>query len=371
MEFRAAVMREPGQPLTIETVSCGPLAPDDVMVRVRASSICHTDLEVLEGQLRYPMPMILGHEVAGEVVEVGTEVTHVAPGDRVALHWNPSCGQCFYCQNDQPILCEPYSRGRAKGAHFDGRHPLTLDDAPVNVLMYLGGFAEYVLVASQCAVPVPDAVPFDRACLLGCGVMTGLGGATNVADVGFGDSVAVIGCGAIGLAAVQGARLRGAATIIAVDLEDGKLDLACCMGATHAVNGSTGETVADIKKATCGRGADVVIECAGSATVFRQSVEAVRPGGQVVWLGKVDVEEEVAFRWGTLMGDRRIVRSSYGGTRPHRDFPAMAAAYVDGGLMLDDMVTARISLDAINDGFEKLRKGEAIRTVITFPGEEP
>ena len=367
MQFRAAVLHAPGEPLAIRTVECGPLAPDDVLVRIRAASICHTDLEVMTGELRYPMPMILGHEAAGEVAAVGGSVMGLTVGNRVALHWNPHCGTCYHCERDEPLLCEPYSRGRAKGSHFDGRHPLTLDGQPLNILMYLGGFAEYCVVPQQSAVKMPADLPFDRACLLGCGVMTGIGGAINVAEVRWGDSVAVLGCGAIGLAAVQGARLAGAGCIVAVDLDDAKLAVARSVGATATVNARTEDTVARIKALTAGRGADVVLEAAGSDAVFRSSVEALRQGGQLVWLGKVNVDREISFRWGSLMGERRIVRSSYGGAKPHRDFPMMARAYLDGRLDLDSLISGRVTLDGINEGFDRLRRGEAIRTIVDFP----
>jgi S-(hydroxymethyl)glutathione dehydrogenase/alcohol dehydrogenase len=368
VEFRAAILPAPGAPLSVETVTSGELAPDDVRVKIRASSICHTDLEVIEGELKYPMPMILGHEVAGVVDAVGGNVTHVAPGDPVALHWNPSCNICYHCERDQPILCEPYARNRSKGAHFDGRHPLSRNGEPVNVLMYVGGFAEYAIVASQGAVRIPDGIPFDRACLLGCGVITGFGGAVNVARVSWDDSVVVFGCGAVGLAAIQGARIAGARRIIAVDPNTEKLAVAEKVGATDAINPDDEDALAAIRSRTANRGGDVVIEAAGNEAVFPLSVQAVRAGGRLVWLGKVNVDKTIPFRWGTLMGEREMVRSSYGGARPHKDFPLLAQAYLDGQLDLDSMITGRISLDQINEGIDLLRGGQAIRTVIDFPG---
>lgn len=362
--MRAAVMREPGKELTIETVELGPLKPGDVLVKIGASSICHTDLEVLEGQLKYPLPMILGHEAAGTVAEVGANVTDMAAGDIVALHWNPHCGHCYYCDHDQPILCEPYTKNRAIGRHYDGDYRHQLNGEDVHMLMYLGGFAEYAIVPRQSAVKMPDEMPLDRACLLGCGVMTGFGAASNVARTAWGDTAAVIGCGAIGLSAIQGARMNGAQKIIAIDLDDTKLEIARAVGATDVINAKNADAVAGVKALSDGRGADAVYECAGSERAFQDSVKMCRPGGQVVWLGKVNVDQDVAFKWGTLMGERNIVRSSYGGARPEQDFPALADAYMDGRLKLDEMITARISLDQINDGFDLLRRGEAIRTVI-------
>jgi S-(hydroxymethyl)glutathione dehydrogenase/alcohol dehydrogenase len=196
--------------------------------------------------------------------------------------------------------------------------------------------------------------------------MTGVGAALNIARIGRADIVMVIGCGAVGLAAVQGARLAGAAKIIAVDLDDAKLALARKMGATCCVNATNEDAVSIAKRETFGRGADTVIEAAGSAAAFRMSAEAVRPGGEIIWLGKIDVAKDVAFRWGALMQEKRIRRSSYGDARPWRDFPLLVQAYLDGRLMLDELITQRIRLPAINDGFAALRSGTAIRTVVTF-----
>jgi len=365
-EFRAAVMHETGKPMPIETVRAGIRAPQDVLVKVGASSICHTDLEVLEGQLRYPVPMILGHEVAGTVEAVGDAVSRLRPGDRVALHWNPHCGHCFYCANDQPILCEPFTTHRGQGLAMDGQTRHELNGQPLRMLMNLAGFAEYCVVEEQGAVKLPADMPFDAASLLGCGVMTGVGAATHVAQVTWGSSVAVLGCGAVGLSAIQGARLCGADVIVAVDAKGDKLERAAAVGATHTLELGKEDVVSTVRSLTSGRGADFVIEAAGAEMAFRASLEMCRPGGKVVWLGKVDVQKEVSFKWGTLMGERQIVRSSYGGTRPQEDFPSLATAYLDGRLKLDEMITGRISLDEINDGFDALRAGEAIRTVITF-----
>ena len=196
--------------------------------------------------------------------------------------------------------------------------------------------------------------------------MTGVGAALNVAHIGQSDTVMVIGCGAVGLSAVQGARLAGAAKIIAVDIDEGKLALAQRMGATRGVHAKREDVPAAARQETAGRGADVVIEAAGNAAAFRASVEAVRPGGEVVWLGKIDVNHEVSFRWGALMQEKRIRRSSYGAARPARDFPMLARAYLEGCLMLDDLITQRIPLDGVYAGFSALREGKVIRSVITF-----
>jgi S-(hydroxymethyl)glutathione dehydrogenase/alcohol dehydrogenase len=367
LQYRAAVLHAPKTPMVVETVTAAPLKPTDVLVRIRAAGLCHTDLEVIEGSLRNPMPIVLGHEAAGVVEEVGPLARGVKKGDHVVLSWNPHCGHCFYCDRDLPILCENYLGEGPKARAFDGESRARLSNgSELQQLMFLGAFGEYCIVADQQAVVVPRDMPFDRACLIGCGVMTGVGAGLNLGAIAHGDTVMVIGCGAVGLAAVQGARLAGAGVIIAVDLNPAKLTLATSMGATHVVDSSKDDPVAAAKAATNGRGADVVLESAGSPAAFRLTSEAVRPGGHIIWLGKVDVQQDVAFRWGSLMQEKRIRRVSYGNARPRRDFPMLARAYLDGSLMLDELISRRITLDEINAGFEALKRGETIRSVVTF-----
>lgn len=367
LTYRAAVLHAPKTPMVVETITAAPLKPTDVLVRIRAAGLCHTDLEVIEGSLRNPMPIVLGHEAAGVVEEVGPLARGVKKGDHVVLSWNPHCGHCFYCDRDLPILCESYLGEGPKARAFDGESRARLGDgSELQQLMFLGAFGEYCIVADQQAIVVPRDMPFDRACLIGCGVMTGVGAGLNLGAIAHGDTVMVIGCGAVGLAAVQGARLAGAGAIIAVDLNPAKLTLAASMGATHMVDASKDDPVAAAKAVTNGRGADVVLESAGSPAAFRLTAEAVRPGGHIVWLGKVDVQQDVAFRWGSLMQEKRIRRVSYGNARPRRDFPLLARAYLDGSLMLDELISRRITLDEINAGFEALKRGETIRSVVTF-----
>lgn len=367
LSFKAAVLHAPRTPLAVETITAGDLKPGDVLVRIEAAGLCHTDLEVIEGSLRYPMPIVLGHEAAGIVCDVGPEAKGITVGDHVILSWNPHCGHCFYCDRDLPILCETYLANGPKAVAFDGGSRIRLGEAgDLRQLMFLGAFAEYAVVADHQAIVVPKELPFDRACLIGCGVMTGVGAALNVAAISHGDTVMVIGCGAVGLSAVQGARLAGAGEIVAVDLDDAKLALAEAVGATSRINAAREDVVALAKARTGGRGVDVVLEAAGSPKGFGLSVEALRPGGEVVWLGKTDVTAEVAFRWGALMGEKRIRRSSYGGARPARDFPLLARLYLDGKLFLDELITRRIALDEINAGFAALKAGEAIRSVVMF-----
>jgi S-(hydroxymethyl)glutathione dehydrogenase/alcohol dehydrogenase len=367
LSFRAAVLHAPRTPLSVETVTAGPLKPGDVLVRMKAAGLCHTDFEVIAGSLRYPMPIVLGHEAAGVVEAVGPQANGVVVGDHVILSWNPHCGHCFYCDRDLPILCETYLAHGPQAVAFDGESRIWREGGgDLRQLMFLGAFGEYCIVPAGQAIVVPKEIPFDRACLIGCGVMTGVGGALNVASIDYGSTVMVIGCGAVGLSAVQGARLAGAGEIVAVDLDDKKLALAERVGATTLVNAARENAVAVAKAMTAGRGVDVVLEAAGSPKGFGLSVEAVRPGGEVIWLGKTDVTADVAFRWGALMGEKRIRRSSYGGARPARDFPLLARAYLDGKLFLDQLITRHIALDEINDGFAALKAGEAIRSVVMF-----
>ena len=368
MQFRAAILEASGQSLTIDTVETGPLRPQDVLVRIGAAGICHTDLEVIAGQLVYPTPIVLGHEAAGTIVDVGNGTSRSRIGERVVLSWNPHCGHCFYCDAGQPILCETYIRLGPKAVQLDGCTRLHRKGAPVQTMFYMSAFAEYCIVSAQCAIPVPSEMPLDRACLLGCGVLTGVGAAMRTANLCCGETAMVIGCGAVGLAAIQGARLTGASRIIAVDLDDAKLTIASGLGASHTVNASREDPVVAVKAITCGRGADCVLESAGNERAFRLSAEACRAGGGIVWLGKVGIDQDVAFRWGSLMGEKRITRSSYGGAQTAQDFPFLARLYLEGKLKLDELITRRITLEQINEGFDDLRMGRAIRTVIVFDG---
>ena len=367
MKFRAAVLNRVGEPLAVDTLDMAPLAPGDVLVKVRASGLCHTDLVVIQGALAYPLPIVLGHEGAGVVEAVGSAVTSVRPGDHVICSWNPHCGHCFYCERAVPILCEPFTRHQPKGRLLDGTTRMSRDGEHVHHYSVTSTHAEYTVVPESGAIPIPKEMPFDRACIIGCGVMTGVGAVVRKARVEPGASVLVIGCGAVGLNALQGARLAGAATIIAADVGAAKLERAKAFGATHAVDVAAADVVEQVRALTGGRGADHVVEAAGHPAAFRLSVEAVRPAGQVVWLGKINVDHEVAFRWGSLMGEKRIVRSSYGDALPKRDFPWLCNLWLDGKLELDALITGRIGLDEINDGFADLARGVGIRTVIELP----
>lgn len=367
--FDAAVLPAVGKRLEIRRLEIGALKPDDVLVRIHASGLCHTDLEVIEGSLAYPMPIVLGHEGAGVVEAFGSAVTDVKVGDHVVCSWNPHCGHCFYCDRDQPILCEPFTRHQPQGRLLDGGQRLSceglgVESIAVNHFSVVSSHSQYAVVPQSGAIKVPKEIAFDRACLIGCGVMTGVGAATRIAPVQAGAVVAVIGCGAVGLNAIQGARLAGAGTIIAIDRAQDRRALAETFGATHIAGTPADGIVEAVKAVSEGRGADYVFEAAGNDQAFKLAPEIVRPGGHLVFLGKVAVGDDVAFRWGSLMGEKKITRSSYGGARPKRDFPWLARCYLEGKLRLDELITARLPLGRINEGFDSMRKGEGIRTVV-------
>ena len=368
MRYRAAVLHAMGARHSIEEVELQPLAPGDVLIRLHASGLCHTDLEVIEGALPYPLPIVLGHEGAGVVEQVGAVVTHVKPGDHVVCSWNPHCGHCFYCERDQPILCEPFTRHQPAGRLLDGGSRYRL--AGHRLLHHFSTtstHAQYTVVPESGAIAVPHEIPFDRACLIGCGVMTGVGAAVRLAKVEPGPTAVVVGCGAVGLHAIQGARLQQADTIVAIDRDPARLALARICGATHLLGPAQGDAAAHIdavKALTAGRGADFVFECAGAEAALQLSLDCTRPGGSLTILGKVNVDKKVSLRFGSMMGERRIVRSSYGGARPRRDFPWLARLYLDGRLKLDELITQRLPLERIDEGFDAMRLGRTLRTVL-------
>jgi S-(hydroxymethyl)glutathione dehydrogenase/alcohol dehydrogenase len=365
MNFDGAVLNAIGDPLRIQKLSLGNLAAGDVVVKIKATSLCHTDLEAVEGSTGTPTPFIPGHEAAGIVDWIGKDVSTLKIGDHVVVSWNPFCGKCYFCQKKQPIICSQYRSNAGQSFHFDGKPRIFLKETPIHQLMYSGSFAEYAVVTEDCAVRISSEIPFEVACLIGCGVMTGVGAAINIAQVSKGSSFAVIGCGAVGVSAIQGAKIAGAERIFAIDQDAKRLDFAKQFGATDLIL-ATDDIIERIMQLTEGIGLDYVIESAGNELAFRLSVEIVRPGGQVVWLGKVSKEKMVEFRWGSIMGEKKIHRSSYGGANPLVDFPFLAQSYLDGNLKLDEYITNRIQLSDVNEGLDRLKAGKEVRSVIEF-----
>jgi Zn-dependent alcohol dehydrogenase len=366
VKVRAAVLHEPAGRLAVETLDLDGPRHGEVLVRLAASGLCHTDWETMHGQQPVNLPAVLGHEGAGVVEAVGPGVSRVRAGDHVALSWSPNCGHCFYCDQGQPILCEVARAAQARGVLPDGTTRFSARGRPVHYYSLVSSHAERTVVAEAAAVPLRADFPLDRAALLGCAVMTGYGGAVHAGRVRPEQSVVVVGCGAVGLSAVQGARIAGASVIVGVDVNPLKLGWAERLGATHVADARTADPVRLVRELTEGRGADVAIEAAGQQAAIRQALEASRPGARVVILGKTPLGQEVTLPFHLLMGEREIVRTSYGMSRPRVDFPRLADLYMRGLLRLDEMISMRLPLDDINRGFSELERGQVARAVVTF-----
>ncbi len=333
--------------------------PGEALVRVQACGVCHTDLHYREGGINDAFPFLLGHEAAGIVESVGPDVTSVAPGDFVVLNWRAVCGTCRACRRGRPWYCF---------ATHNATQPMTLEDGtPLSPALGIGAFAEKTLVAAgQCTKVDPAASP-AAAGLLGCGVMAGLGAALNTGNVGRGDSVAVIGCGGVGNAAVAGARLAGASKIIAIDLDDRKLEWARGLGATHTVNGRSEDVVKAVQALTDGNGADVVIEAVGRPETYRQAFYARDLAGTVVLVGVPTPEMQLELPLLDVFGRGGALKSSwYGDCLPERDFPLLVDLYLQGRLDLDAFVSETIALDGVEEAFARMERGEVLRSVVEF-----
>ncbi|UOR01912.1 alcohol dehydrogenase catalytic domain-containing protein [Leucobacter allii] len=362
--MRAAIVREPGSGFELADVRLAAPEPHEVVVDVRASGLCHSDLSIAQQGMGFPMPVLLGHEVAGVVAEIGSAVTTVRPGDRIVVCMVAGCGACVECRSARPTRC---SR-TASLERSSGEAPrLQLDRAGVAQFMGVGGFAEQVLVHENLAIPIPDGMSFDVACLLGCGVVTGAGAAINTAGIRPGDTVAVVGCGGVGLNTIQGAVLAGASRVIAVDLHQGKLELAMRFGATDAVNAGDGDPVEAVRELTCG-GVSHSFEVIGLQPTAEQAIRMLRVGGTALLigvqrpgntLGGLDLFGDV------ILPQRRIVGVSMGSTNPRLDIPMFAELYLQGRFNLDDLVSDRIALDGIDAAYAALADGAVARAVIT------
>ncbi|MFG2663891.1 S-(hydroxymethyl)mycothiol dehydrogenase [Streptomyces sp. NPDC048387] len=356
---RGAIARSKGAPVETTTILVPDPGPGDALVKVQACGVCHTDLHYREGGINDAFPFLLGHEAAGVVESVGPDVTSVAPGDFVILNWRAVCGTCRACRRGRPWYCF---------ATHNATQPMTLEDGtPLSPALGIGAFAEKTLVAAgQCTKVDPAASP-AAAGLLGCGVMAGLGAALNTGNVGRGDSVAVIGCGGVGNAAVAGARLAGASKIIAVDLDDRKLEWARGLGATHTVNGRTEDVVKAVQELTGGHGADVVIEAVGRPETYRQAFYARDLAGTVVLVGVPTPEMKLELPLLDVFGRGGALKSSwYGDCLPERDFPLLIDLYLQGRLDLDAFVSETIPLDGVEDAFARMERGEVLRSVVRF-----
>ena len=359
--MRAAVLYEAKTPLVIEEMDQDEPGPGEVMVKMMASGVCHSDWHVAKGEWTHvPIPAVLGHEGSGVVEAVGQNVTSVRPGDHVILSWHTSCGLCEMCQGGWPNLCvqppQPSSKPRVRGT-----------GTAINQMAGLGTFASYEVVPEVAAVPIDKDVPFPQAALVGCGVTTGVGAAINTAQVKPGTTVAVFGCGGVGLNCIQGSSIAGATTIIAVDLLDNKLDLAKEFGATHTVDASRQDPVERIIELTGGQGAHYAFEAIGLVEKpFVQSILCTRKRGITVWVGHAPVNTPVTIDARALLYERTVIGSNYGSARPHIDFQRMLTLYKAGKLKLDELISRTFPLQEANTAFEVLGKGEVARSVLTF-----
>ena len=361
--MKAAVMRANHAPLEIEDVEIDAPGPGEVLLETAASGICHSDLHVIEGSLPMPPPCVLGHEPAGVVEAVGEGVTDFAPGDHVIGCLTRWCGVCRFCTGGRPYLCPEQFAGRPEGSKPRLRTP---GGDPILQFANLSSFAEKMLCPERNLVKIRDDVPLDRASLIGCGVTTGLGAALNTVHVPAGASVVVIGCGGVGLAAVQGARIVGAGKIVAVDAKAWTFELAEKLGATHCIDATDGDPVAAVHALT-GGGADFVFECIGLTPTVQQALAMTARGGTAVLVGVVPMTEQVPiFASDLTLQEKKLVGSYMGSNRFRFDMPKYLDFYADGRLHLDEMISARIALDQVNEAFEAMRKGEAARQVIVF-----
>jgi S-(hydroxymethyl)mycothiol dehydrogenase len=358
-QVRAVVARGKGAPVSLETIIVPDPGPGEALVRIEACGVCHTDLHYREGGINDDFPFLLGHEAAGIVESVGEGVTDVAPGDFVILNWRAVCGQCRACQRGESWYCFNTHNAKQKMTLLDGTE--------LSPALGIGAFAEKTLVAAGQCTKVDPSASAAAAGLLGCGVMAGIGAAINTGNVGRGDSVAVIGCGGVGAAAIAGASLAGAARVIAVDIDDRKLETAQKLGATHTVNSKNADAVEAIRELTGGFGADVVIEAVGRPETYRQAFYARDLAGTVVLVGVPTPEMKLELPLLDVFGRGGSLKSSwYGDCLPSRDFPMLIDLYLQDRLDLDAFVTETIALDEVEKAFERMHHGDVLRSVVVL-----
>ncbi len=354
---QGVVVRAKDAPASIETILVPDPGPGEALVDILTCGVCHTDLHYKQGGINDEFPFLLGHEATGVVSAVGDDVTTVAPGDRVILNWRAVCGECRACRRGEPQYCFDTHNATQK---------MTLEDGTVlSPALGIGAFAEKTLVAAGQCTKVDPAADAAAVGLLGCGVMAGIGAAINTGNVSRGDSVAVIGCGGVGIAAVAGSRLAGATTIIAVDIDDRKLELARGLGATHVLNSKDEDPVEAIRALTGGNGADVVIDAVGRPETYKQAFYARDLAGTVVLVGVPTPDMTIDLPLLDVFGRGGSLKSSwYGDCLPSRDFPMLVSHYLQGNLDLDAFVTERIRLDQVEEAFEKMHGGAVLRSVV-------
>ena len=374
MKIKAAVLQAMGatppyavsRPLHIEEINLSPPGADEVLIKIAAAGLCHSDLSVINGDRPRPMPMALGHEAAGVVEELGAGVTDLQVGDHVVVVFVPSCGHCAPCAEGRPALCEPGAAANGAGTLLSGARRLTRGGEPLNHHLGCSVFAEYATVSRRSVVKIDPSVALDEAALFGCAVLTGVGAVVNTAQVRVGASVAVVGLGGVGLAALIGAQAAGARQIIAIDLSDAKLEQARALGATHTVNAGRADALEYVRALSSG-GVEFAFEFAGSIHALDLAYRITRRGGSTVTAGLPPSTALWPLPAVSLVAEERTLKGSYIGTCvPSRDIPRYIDLYLQGRLPVNKLLTGRMKLDEINHGFDLLHEGKAIRQVVVF-----
>jgi S-(hydroxymethyl)glutathione dehydrogenase/alcohol dehydrogenase len=360
----ALLSSAPGTVEIVDDVSLDAPRAREVRIKTAAAGVCHSDLHFVQGHFRTRLPTVIGHEAAGVVTDVGSDVSYVKPGDHVVTCLSVFCGTCEYCLSGNPVLCSKRPTRRAKGE----RSRLRRGDGDIHQFLDVSGFAEEMLVHENAIARIDPAVPLDRAALIGCSVTTGLGAVFRTAKVEPGTTVAVIGCGGVGLNAVQGARLAGAARVIAVDRVPAKLEQAKQFGATDTVDASAGDAVEMVRELT-GGGVQYSFEAIGLKPTTEQAFAMLRPRGVATVIGMIPPGVSIELPGVAFMEEKRIQGSLMGSNQFRIDMPRYADLYLQGRLMLDELVSARVALEQVNDAFERMSSGEVARSVITFDGE--
>ncbi|GAB0120111.1 Zn-dependent alcohol dehydrogenase [Acidisoma sp. 7E03] len=359
--MKAAVLQAAGQPLTIEDVQIARPGPREVLVRTAVTGLCHSDLHFIDGAFPHPLPLVLGHEAAGTVEVVGSDVHYVEPGDRVVLCLSVFCGHCRHCLTGHPAMCDTPEVNLPPGTS----RRLSWRGETLHQFYNTSTFAEQVLVHEHALVKIPPEMPFDRAALLGCAVLTGTGAVFHRAGVRPGETVAIIGCGGVGLAAVNGAALAGAGRIIAIDTQPTKLDLARRLGATDVIDARGIDAAAAVTELTRG-GVDHAIECIGAKATAEAAFAMLAPRGMATLVGIPPWGTKLELDAIAMLADRRIQGSRMGSNRFRLDIPKLVDFYLQGRLHLDHLISDRLTLGDINAGFARMRAGTAVRQIITF-----
>jgi NDMA-dependent alcohol dehydrogenase len=363
--MKAAICFEPNSRLDVVDVEQEGPRGGEVRVKVKAAGVCHSDWHIMNGDWQVPLPMVLGHEAAGVVENVGPGVANVKPGDHVIFSFRPHCGRCFYCSIGRSILCDGHTSPR--WLMLDGTHRLTRGGKGVNQMARIGTFSEWVVCPAEMLVPIRKEMPWPQAALIGCCVPTGWGAVNRCARVEAGASVVVIGCGGVGLNVVQGARLAGAGTIIAADLLANKLEFARQFGATHTINASQKNVAEEVRGLTGGRGAEYAFDAIGSEATTLQMLDAIRPGGTAVVVGMAPTSARSPIApYFMALHEKTLRGTLYGSVRPNVDFPILVDLYLSGRLQIDPLVSRTYTLEAINEGFAAMRGGQVARGVVVF-----